>query len=260
MKKFFISLAPALLVTAFALGIGASLASAAPPCTTNVLCNGSNAKLRDDAVAPPAGGGYGASALAINTKGPLRLSALGTFNENPTGYAFFGIKFVEDPVTSPTVCEKAKGLVTFVDIQDARNNTGAFSPVYDNTERAWPFIVNSDNTGCPVVERGVVTIEHVALFFPNLQAGNLAITGTIRGKYVQPSSDSCPAGGIELNKAQILAINGGNMEVEISNGASKGPAFICFVSSNNNLFPERAPTWSPFRDEAGSPTPGIWKD
>jgi hypothetical protein len=262
MKKFLIGLAPALLVAAFALAPSGASAAA---CATKVLCNGSNAALRDDAVTPPAGGGYGSSALATDTNGPLRLSALGSFNENPTGYAFFGVKLDKDPNTSTTACEKATGWVTFVDIQNAKNNTGAFSPVYDNTSpgfnAAWPFKVNSDNTGCAVAERGVVTIENVALFFPNLATGNVTVTGTMKGKYVQPGATSkCQAGGVELNKAQMMTVNGVNLEVEISNGAAKEAGFVCFVSANNNLFPEAAPKWEKFKDEAGSATPGLWKD
>jgi hypothetical protein len=266
MKKFLFGLAPLLAVAASGLGVLASSASASAPCTVNVLCNGSNAALRDDAVVPPTGGQYGSSALAVNTHGPLRLTALGSFNENPTGYAFFGIKLHSDPATSTAHCEKATGWVLFVDIQNAKKNGGGFSPVYDNTSPApgngpWPFNVKSDNTGCLAAERGVVTIEKVALFFPNLATGNITVTGNLKAKWVQPGSTStCPAGGIGLKEKQTeTKINGVAVETEITGGAA-GEGFICFVSANNNLWPETAPTWSPFKDEAGSATPGIWKD
>ncbi len=253
-SRFLITLAPALLVAMFALGAVASSASAAA-CTGFVLCNNSNEKLRDDFTEPPegvSGGSFGTSALAVNTAGKLRFCATvisKVCNENPAGYAFFGVKLHSDPptVAAGTECKEglgeAEGWVTFVDIQNA--TPGA---AYDDTSPGdngpWPIGVRSDN--CKV-KPGVVRIEHAALLFAGL--GNATATGTFTGTWVQPGSCPGGSGGVKLDiKQPGITLK----EAEVDNGAGAN-AFICFVSSNNYLFPTAAPTWAPF-------TGNIWKD
>jgi hypothetical protein len=255
MRKFLISLAPAAVVAAFALAPSAASAAA---CTTNVLCNNSNEALRDDAVTPPTGGGYGTSALAVNTAGTLRFCAtllgLKKCNENPTGYAFFGVKLHSNPATSATKCEEATGWVTFVDVQNA-TTSGAKSPVYDNTSPgsngAWPISVKSDNTGCPLAERGKVTIEKSALYFPELLGVNA--TGTFTGKWVQPGECAGGSGGVKLEVKQPGVTLSTGEKPEVDNGPKAENAFICFVSANNYLYPEKAPAWTPL-------VGNVWKD
>jgi len=79
------------------------------------------------------------------------------------------------------------------------------------------------------------------------------MAGAIVGKYVQPNPTTCKAGGMELKIEQMLEINGVSEPRAIDNGAPAGIAFICFVSSNNNLYPTTPPAWGPF-------TGAIWKD
>jgi len=293
-KKFLISLAPLLAVAAFALVPSAALAVVSKPCLTNVLCSGNEGKepLRDDFAEPPASttgsfgtvkGGFGTSALAVNTAGPLRLLAkLGTVtvaNKNPAGYAFFGVKLDKNSVTSTTKCETATGYVTFVDIQDATtlnekgeevsspvySGEGPFSPTLPTGARGglgpWLLKINSDNTGCSEAERGKVTISNVSLYFPTLSG--LVATGQFVGQYVQPTGGTvapCPAGGVELAISQPgISLTLGTTP-ELDNGTTGKKAFICFVSSNNYLFPKTAPTWAPFSDFTKSEKPGIWKD
>jgi hypothetical protein len=254
MRKFLISLAPAAVVAAFALAPSAASAAA---CTKNVLCNNTNEALRDDAVAPPTGGGYGTSGLAVNTAGTLRFCAtllgLKKCNENPTGYAFFGVKLHGNPATSATKCEEATGWVTFVDVQNAVTGTTK-SPVYDNTSPgsngAWPISVKSDSTACGA-NAGKVTIEKSALYFPELLGVNA--TGTFTGKWVQPGECAGGSGGVKLDTLQpgVKLSPGENPEVD--NGTTGKNAFICFVSANNYLYPEKAPTWTPL-------VGNVWKD
>lgn len=242
-KKFLLSLAPALLVAAMALGVGVSSVSAAA-CTVNVLCNNANEKLRDGVPEPTE---YGTSALAVNTAGKLRLcatvSGLKACNENPKGYAFFGVKLVKNPPTGN--CEEALGNVNFVDIQNASTG-GLASPAFDKIP--WPLKLRSDKC---TTNPGGVTIENVWLYFPAFH--ELKATGTITGKWVQPGSCPGGSGGIELAVVQTgLALSIGSSP-EIDNGTTGKNAFVCFVSSNNYLYPTTAPTWEPF-------TGNIWKD
>jgi hypothetical protein len=259
-RKLLISLVPAVLAVA-ALGVGASSASAAA-CTVNVLCNNSNEKLRDDLTEPPegiSGGGYGTSALAVNTAGSLRLcmtiAGLKTCNESPTGYVFFGVKLHSNPLTvaAGTTCKaglgEAKGWVTFVDWMHYTP-----SAVYDNTSPgyngAWPIGVRSDKCSA-ATNPGKVTIERAALFFPAL--ANLVATGTFTGKWVQPGECPGGSGGVKLDvKQEGIKLSAGE-KPELDNGTAHTNAFICFVASSNYLYPNAAPTWAPF-------TGNIWKD
>jgi hypothetical protein len=254
-RKLLISLVPAVLAVA-ALGVGASSASAAA-CTVNVLCNNANEKLRDDLTEPPegiSGGGYGTSALAVNTAGKIRLcltiGGLKTCNESPQGYVLFGVKLHSNPV-SATECKagqgEAKGWVTFVDWMHYTP-----SAVYDDTSPgyngAWPIGVRSDKC---TVNPGKVTIERSALFFPGL--ANLVAAGTFTGKWVQPGECPGGSGGIKLDVAQPGIRASFGEKPELDNGSANTNAFICFVASNNYLYPNTAPTWAPF-------TGNIWKD
>jgi hypothetical protein len=218
------------------------------PCTEFVLCSGKNEKLRDNSTTPPTGGEFGTEALAVNTAGSLRLTAkiagLAAHNENPKGYAFFGIKLGKNPASAN--CNIAEGSVTFADLQDATTG-GAESPVFPNNV-VWPIKVRSDKC---TTEPGVVTIESVGLFFPNFH--ELKATGTFTGKWVQPGACPGGSGGIELNVKQTGVALSTGTEPEIDNGTTGKPAFICFVSAENYLYPTTAPTWTPL-------TGAIWKD
>ena len=152
-----------------------------------------------------------------------------------------------------TKCEKALGFVEFVDIQNAKNNEAKTSPAFSNTTAgfngAWPFSITSDSTACEEKLRGAVAIEKVSLLFPNLGGvgANTTVAGTLTGKFLEPAKEGkCPAGGISLNEEQTVTVDGtAGTKVKITAG-EKGVAAICFVSANNYLFPEKAPTWAPF--------------
>src|SRR5271169_6549991 len=130
-KKFLIGLAPVLAVAAFALVPSAAMAGVEPcwvltsakvkpPVGT---CNNppgvlAPQNLRDNAFTPPAGGGFGTDALAVNTHAAIRFRAKisGVFvnNFSPAGYAFFGLKLVRNPLSPKTKvqeekCEEEKG-------------------------------------------------------------------------------------------------------------------------------------------------------
>lgn len=276
-QKILISLAPALLVAALVAGVGAPSAGAAA-CTEFVLCNNSNEKLRDDFTEPPAEtegepepgvkgkvkGGFGTSGLAVNTAGKLRFSAellgLRATNENPKGYAFFGVKLDSNESTSTTACHKASGWVEFVDVQDASpsavySGEAPFKPAAPARGGLgpWRISANSDNTGCPEAERGKVTVSNVSLFFPGLTGAPTAV-GSFTGKWVQPGSCPGGSGGVKLDVKQPgITLSNGATKPELDNGTANTNAFVCFVSANNYLFPTTAPTWEPF-------TGNVWKD
>jgi hypothetical protein len=246
-KKILIGLAP--LLAAAAMGVGASSAAAAA-CTANVLCNNTNEALRDDAVEPK---GYGMDGLAVNTAGPLRFCAtfvIKTCNENATGYAFFGLKLDKDPAAENG--KEATGWVEFADVQHATP-----SAVFSGTapEPAgfgpWPIKVRSDKS---TENPGKVTIEKAHLLFPTLGPGGTAVTaiGTFTGKWVQPGECAGGSGGVKLDIAQPGITVTTATKPELDNGKGEA-AFICFVSANNYLFPEKAPAWTPL-------TGNIWKD
>ena len=251
------------LAAMVAMVVSASGASAAV-CTTNVLCSGAGAttKIRDDADATA---GYGADVLASNTASTLRLlgkkeGTIAAENKNPAGYAYFGLKVSKNELTSTTACHVASGSVTFADIQKSEPSPvyGGYSPAGFG---AWPFTINSDNTGCEAAKRGLVSISNVHLFLSALGGGLTATAvGTFTGNYLQPEeggkATECTGGGIKLAIEQpgvtITISNGTVLTGAIDNGAG-ARAVLCFVSSNNVLFPTTAPAWTP---RTGS----IWKD
>jgi hypothetical protein len=116
-------------------------------------------------------------------------------------------------------------------------------------------------------KRCVITLSHRQLFFPEL--GGAVAIGTFTGKWVQP--EVCPggSGGVELEVSQPGVTVTGETKaksVEIDNGTAGKHTFICFVSSNNYLWPEvevaeggkitetkAAPIWNPHFGN-------IWKD
>jgi hypothetical protein len=274
MKKFLFGLAPVLAVAAFALV--PSGASAVPvQCRVladaaaqhfGVECNNppgvvepQNLRENNDGVSTsPQSTNYGTDGFAVNTAGKLRFCATSALlgricNSNPAGYAFFGLKLFTNPESSATVCRRAEGNIPWVDIQRATS-----SPVFDGALSAWTFSVNSDNAGCSSTQKGVVTVRNASLLFETLAAGGPVIaTGTFKGVWSQPSSAAgkCPAGGIEINKVQSgITTEPETTAIEIDNGeATPAPAFICFVSANNYLYPDTAPVWAPF-------TGAIWKN
>jgi len=250
MRKLVTRLAPAVVVAAVTVGVAASSAGAAA-CTKNVLCNKANEALRDDTIEPPTGGDYGASGLAVNTAGPLRLKTGPVLsNENPKGYAFFGVKLDKNPASAN--CNVATGWVEFVDIQHASlsevfTGEAPLRPAVGHGGLGpWPISVNSDLCS---TNPGKVTIENASLYFP---LAGLTATGTFTGKWVQPGKCEGGSGGVELDIAQPGVTLSNKEKAEVDNAAG-GHAFVCFVSSNNQLFPEKAPTWTPLVGE-------IWKD
>lgn len=269
--KALLALAPVLLFAALAL---LPSSAGAAECTEAILCDGGNNALQANANEPE---GFGTSALAVNTDDSLRLIARAgetpvAANSNPTGYAFFGLQVDRNPVTSCGAGnEFATGFVQFADIQHATPspvfaNIGHVTSAAEKEEGKvggggpWPFRVRSDH--CET-EPGRVTIENVKLFFPKLE-GAIA-TGTFVGTYEQPSNAegaNCPGGGIKLDILQpgvTVKVGPEEFESSVDNGGGAN-AFLCFVSANNYLWPETAPTWAPFADEAESEVPGIWKD
>lgn len=205
-------------------------------------------------------GGFGTSALAVNTAGPLKFTAtvggLKVTNENPAGYAYFGLKLDRNEVESTTVCRKALGWVTFVDIQNAKPS-GVFTgeaPYKPGEGRGglgpWQIEVEEDQSVCP--HPGRVTVTSASLYFETFNLGKgVTATGTFVGKYENPGA-VCPAGGVTLEKAQpgVTLSVGEKPETEGS---------ICFVSANNYLFPEVAPKWEKFTNSNKEAGQGIWK-
>jgi len=274
-NKFLLSLAPALLAAAFALGVGASSAMAAE-CTKYVLCpsTGAAEPLRDDLLEPPEGGSFGMDALAVNTQGKLRLckevvagACAGVNNLNPINDAFFGIKLHEDRLSPVTAEEKKKcieaskheaaatGWVEWADIQNATSG-GVSSPVFAGTSPGdngpWSLSVRSNL--CET-NPGRVSIDRFAIYLP--VPGwwvTTPSTGEIVGKYIQPGS-TCAGGGVELNIEQSLEINDVSGTRAIDNGVTPtaGKAILCFVSANNYLYPKTGPEWKELQG-------AIWKD
>jgi hypothetical protein len=219
--------------------------------------------LRDDedgAGTNPVSTKFGTDALAVNTKGPLRFRATDAGvvvnNENPTGYAFFGLKLDKDELSSATVCRKATGWVTSVDIQHA-TPSAAFSGTAPtpNGLGPWTLTLVSDSTACPAAERGKVTVGNVSLLFETLvpiTKTPVKATGSFTGKYEQPGAN-CPNGGVKLDLKQPgITTEPATTNPEVDNGAGS-EAFVCFVSANNYVFPSSAPTWA-------ASTNQVWKD
>lgn len=241
-------------VAATALMILVPSAAGAAACTNNILCDNAGTALRDDATTPPTGGGYGAAALATNTEGALRLLAVvpGTeevvaANENPANYAYFGVQLERNPATGCAAGEEAAtGSVTFADIQNAAPSA-VFAGISPGGLGPWSISVRSDKCA---TEPGRITVTGVDLLFPGLN--NVVATGTFSGTYVQPNAATCEGGGMELDLKQPGVTVAGVLTARIDNGKGQ-PAFLCFVSGNNYLFPSEAPQWEPL-------TGAIWKD
>jgi hypothetical protein len=257
-KKRLISLVVASL-TLVALGLGGVASSAMAEVHVLEGKGGTETgALRDDLIEPPehvSGGGYGTSILGTNSLGAIRLTIGEAFNENAANYAYFGVKIHSNPEApegeKTKECKEGKGeaegWVSFVDIQNAKDQSAVESPAYANTSPGyngeWPIGIKSDK--CKN-NPGKVTIEHVALYFPKLSA---EAVGVLVGAYSEPNKEKCSGGGIELTEAQTLTVNGTATAVKLNNGTAGKPAFICFVSANNYLFPEKAPTWTPLTGE-----------
>ncbi|MEA2200518.1 MAG: hypothetical protein QOI89_1114 [Solirubrobacteraceae bacterium] len=253
-KKLLVSLAPLAAVVAFSVAPGAASAAEcriltqgvgvpAPPCN-NPPGNVAPQNLRDDVTDAP--NGFGTDALAVNTVGKLRFKAspagVAILNENPKGYAFFGLKLDKNPVAANGA--EATGWVPFVDVQKANP-----SPVFSGDKPAtpWTFKIRSDlSTENP----GRVLIENISLLF---ESAGVTAAGTFQGVYEQPGAN-CPAGGVKLTVLQplITTAPASTTTPELDNGEAGKNAFICFVSANNYLFPEKEPVWAPL-------TGKIWK-
>jgi hypothetical protein len=252
-KKLLVTLAPLAAVVAFAVAPGAASAAEcriltqavgvpAPPCN-NPPGNAAPQNLRDDVTDAP--NGFGTDALAVNTAGTVRFKAtpggVEAKNENPKGYAFFGLKLDKNPVAANGA--EATGWVPFVDVQHA-TPSAVFSG--DKPATPWTFKIRSDlSTENP----GRVLIENTSLLFESF---GLTAAGTFQGLYEQPGAN-CAAGGVKLNIEQPLITTSpaSTTTPKLDNGAG-GNAFICFVSANNYLFPEKEPVWAPL-------TGKIWK-
>jgi hypothetical protein len=201
------------------------------------------------------------SGLLVNTKSKIRFGAtiggVKDFNESPTGYAFFGMDLMSNPENSTTVCRAATGMVPFADIQN-----GKPSAVFD-VGTAWSFSVFSDSEACSKLERASkVYIREANLLFEQLGAGKAPViaSGTFVGKYSQPNSEKCPAGGVELeNKQPGVTTEPASTAVVVDNGEEGKTAVLCLVSANNYLFPKTAPTWAPFTNSTEKEKLGIWK-
>jgi hypothetical protein len=277
-RRALLGLAPVLTVAAFAVvPAGASaaecrvLTSAAkagpftpcnePPGVTapqNLRAN------TDGSATTPKSENFGADALAVNTAGPWRYSyktsKVGFSWSVPAGDVFFGVKLQSNPESSATVCRAATGTIPWVDIQHASP-----SAVFDGST-AWTFSINSDHTICSPNE-GSVTIGNVTLLLEQLGAGKSPViaTGTISGKYINSTSEGapCQGGGVELyNHQPGITMNPAseNGTIEIDNGTTGKQVSICFVSSNNYLFPNAAPTWAPFTDVNGITEAGLFEN
>lgn len=261
------------IVVLLTLGMMAFASSAsAAPCTTNILCNGSNQPLRDDNVgnAGAETTNYGADGLASNTEGKLRLSATvpateppqKVSNENDANYAYFGVELENNPATSEAECRSATGHVTFADVQNA-TPSAVYAGISPGGFGPWPITVVSNDPVCGGFA-GLVVASNVHLLFPGL--GDTTAVGNFLGTYRQPSevAGECEAGGMELAIAQpqvtvTIGGKGGTVleKPEIDNGNNNQNAFLCFVSANNDLFPSVAPVWS---DEENPLEGAIWKD
>jgi len=263
------------VLTALTLGLAASAAGAAE-CTTNILClnGGAGEGLRDDLVEPPTFGGFGTDILAVNTQSPLRLceksgagvGCEGTVNKNPKADAFFGIKLHVNPKTQALRCEKAEGWVQWADIQNAKSGANV-SPMFAGTSVGengpWDLTIWSDKATPCGVKTGVVEIRHFAAYFPALGGApgwevTTPATGAITGKYEQPGAN-CEAGGVKLEVAQMLEINGPPAKsFAIDNGTALTNVYLCFVSANDYVYPEigaekTGPAWGALHGT-------IWKD
>jgi hypothetical protein len=254
MKKFLISLVPALLALAALAAAPAAAPAAecriltrgvgvpAPPCN-NPPGNTAPQNLRDDADVTA---NFGTDGLAVNILGKLRFKAspgkVAATNENPKGYAFFGLKLDKNPIASN--CSEATGWVPFVDIQNA-TPSAVFSG--DRPAAPWTFNIRSDLCA---TNPGKVTIASVSLLF---EAFGVTAAGSFTGVYQEPNAASCPAGGVKLDIKQplITTVPASSTEPELDNGAG-GNAFVCFVSANNYVFPTNEPVWTPLTGQ-------IWK-
>jgi hypothetical protein len=193
--------------------------------------------LRDDLTTPPSNGNYGADLLASNKSG-LQWTQGGASQEplaqNPQWDVLVGLKLNSNPVVSETTCSAAAGYVEFADFQGT-THMGASFPFYADTLTRWRVTINSANTkGC--TEPGVVTISGVGLYNP---VWGSEVTGTIIGVYAQPGPGApCAAGGVQLNLIQRgLLANGANVGLGFDNGVVGANAFLCFVSSDNYVYP-----------------------
>lgn len=254
MKKLLTTLIPALLALA-ALAVAPAAASAAPcrvltrAVAVPAACNeppGNLApqNLRDDVTDAP--NGYGTDLLAVNTVGKLRFRAspggVAAANENPKGYAFFGLKLDKNPVAAN--CSEATGWVPFVDVQDA-SPSAVFSG--DKPAAPWLFKVKSDLCA---TNPGQVLVENTSLLF---EAFGVTAGGFFQGVYQEPNAATCPAGGVKLNVEQpgVVTVPASTTTPKLDNGA-EGNAYICFVSANNYVFPTNEPVWTPLTGQ-------LWK-
>jgi hypothetical protein len=193
--------------------------------------------LRDDLTTPPSNAQYGTDLLANNINGPLALTtgaAETTQNKSPQWDALAGIKLHSNPPTASSTTV-ATGYVEWLDLQKGTAGpiSATSSPVYaDTLIDPWRVDINGATNAKP----NVVTISGVGLYFPTLAT---EARGTISGVYVQPGTTSkCPAGGVELNlKQPLLLLNGAAAEAGIDNNTAGKPAYLCWASANNYVYP-----------------------
>jgi hypothetical protein len=289
MKKFLFGLAPLLALVVFALAPSAALAQkhkadgpcrvlaawtalpAANACAEPPGVSATEAQnLRDEAdgtETTPDSSNFETSGLLVNTKSQLKLAlkiaGVGFANEIPLGYGFFGVDLSNNPTNNKEKCPGATGTVPWVDLQD-----GKPSAVFD-VSTAWSFEILSESESgsksCKELKRAsTFIVREATLLIETGGAGKSPIiaSGTFVGNYSQPNEAKCPGGGIELAVKQPGITTEPEAEagtIEFNNGTAGTAALICFVSSNNYLFPKTAPTWgTSFTNSTEKAGIGIW--
>jgi hypothetical protein len=288
MKKLLFALAPLLALVAFAMAPSAALAhkdstlahkhSTDGPCRILAAWTAEPEKekcaeppgvstteaqnLREEEVGAPTtpfSTNFPTQGLLVNTKTSLRLSTtiggVAFRSSSPTGYVFVGLNLTSNPTNSTAACRAATGYIVFVDVQ-----RGSPSAVFNGTTAA-PFVAFSDSLACPVAVRSKVFIRELTLLFEQLGPGKAPVTanGTVEAAFSNPNAEKCPAGGVELSVKQPgLTTEPVSEKLEIDNGEAEKAGSLCFVSSNNYLFPKTAPTWAPFTNTTEKEKIGIW--
>ncbi len=225
------------LFAAFAV-VGCMLTLGASSAMAQLVAAGGEVtgSLRDDLTTAPSNAQYGADLLATNTKGPLQLTDEGALqtpvNKSPQYYAFVGVKLHSNPTAAN--CSVTTGYAEFADFQHATHGTTP-SPVYSDT-LIDPWRIDIRSHLC-ATNPDRVTVYASGLYFPVL---GIEVRGNIVGTYQAPIA-GCSAGGINLDLEQPgLLANGAAVGAGINNGTLNEHAFLCFISSNDYVYPTNA--------------------